>query len=156
VDVDQPALGRALADGLCDALPGWVERSVERMLVAYHGTLDAGAMAAAHESGAKAAGEIGPRIRALLDADIDEQRANPLSIVREAVHYPTDVLRAAGVPPVQRDRFAEERFPDDDYDLTPTSFADIDPRLQETGLAWGAAKAWEHKRRHAAEGAVQP
>jgi hypothetical protein len=39
-------------------------------------------------------------------------------------------------------------FPDDDYGLTPASFADIDPALAEPGLAWGAAKAWVHRRRH--------
>ncbi len=32
-------------------------------------------------------------------------------------------------------------FPDDDYDLTPASFGDLDPALHEPGLVWGAAKA---------------
>ena len=32
-------------------------------------------------------------------------------------------------------------FPDDPYDLTPGSFADVDPSLHEPGLVWGAAKA---------------
>lgn len=141
---------RSLADGICEALPEWVERSVERLLVAYRGTRDTAVMAAATEAGARAAADVGNRLRTLLAADIDEQRINPLSLLREALVYPTEVLRQAGVPPVERDAFAEEQFPDDDYDLTPTSFADIDPGLQEMGLAWGAAKAWEHRRRHAA------
>jgi hypothetical protein len=64
------------------------------------------------------------------------------------VKYPTEVLRAAGVPPVQRDSFVEQAFPDDIYDLAPASFADLDPALQEAGLSWGAAKAFDHKRRH--------
>ena len=32
-------------------------------------------------------------------------------------------------------------FPDDDYDLSPATFADIDESLHEPGLVWGAAKA---------------
>jgi hypothetical protein len=32
---------------------------------------------------------------------------------------------------------------------TSTTFADLDPDLAEPGLAWGAAKAFVHKRRHA-------
>jgi hypothetical protein len=54
------------------------------------------------------------------------------------------VLRAAGVPPVRRDEFAEHAFPDDVYDLAPASFADVDPSLHEPGLVWGAAKAHVH------------
>ena len=140
---------RALADGVDAALPGWVERSVEHLLVAYTGSADPAAMAAAREAGERARSDVGARVRALLETDIDDQHTNPLSILRQAVTYPTEVLRRAGVPPVERDRFAEEHFPGDDYDLTPASFADIDPSLFDAGLEWGAAKAWVHKQRHA-------
>ncbi len=139
---------RALADGVDAALPRWVERSVEHLLVAHRGIADPAAMAAAREAGKRARADVGVRVRALLQVDIDEQHTNPLSILRQAVSYPTEVLRQAGVPPVERDRFAVERFPDDDYDLTPASFADIDPSLFDAGMAWGAAKAWVHKQRH--------
>ena len=42
-------------------------------------------------------------------------------------------------------------IPDDDYDLVPTSFADLDPSLRELGLAWGAARAYVHRARHRSE-----
>ncbi len=147
---------RALADGICAALPVWVERSVERLLVAYRGTADPDVMASAREAGGRAASDLGSRVRELLAADVDDQRTNPLSVVRSVVVYPTEVLRRAGVPPVERDSFAEERFPDDDYDLTPTSFADLDESLREVGLMWGVAKAWEHKRRHSGAEDARP
>ncbi|MEO7837220.1 MAG: hypothetical protein ABIS21_06220 [Acidimicrobiales bacterium] len=147
---------RALADGISAALPGWVERSVESLLVAHRGAAEPSVMIAARIAGARAGANVGARMRSLLDADIDDQRINPLSVLREAVVYPTEVLRQAGVPPVVRDVFAEERFPDDDYDLTPTSFADVEANLRDLGLAWGAAKAWEHKRRHANSGEHRP
>jgi hypothetical protein len=85
----------------------------------------------------------------LLALDVDEQRVNPLALVRRAVSYPTAVLRDAGVPPVVRDEFDERAFPDDVYGLAPAAFADIDPALHEPGLLWGAAKAHAHlARRH--------
>ena len=87
-------------------------------------------------------------MRALLAADVDEQRTTPLTLLREAVVYPAAVLREGRVPPVERDEFSRTRLPDDDYDLAPATFADVDPSLHELGLVWGAAKAWTHKQRH--------
>jgi hypothetical protein len=105
--------------------------------------------AQAAADGRQAVADVGSRVRALLLADIDEQWTTPLAILRrEAVRYPTEVLQAAGVPPVVRDRGAEDLFPDDLYDLVPASFADLAPDLADAGLRWGAAKAFEYKRRH--------
>lgn len=143
------AHARALADAVDAALAGWVERSVERLLMEATGEADPATMAEARAAGDRARDDIGGRVRALLEADIDDQRQSPLALLRSAVAYPTAVLRRAGVPPVGRDEFSLDRFPDDDYDLTPASFADVDPSLLEPGLAWGAAKAWAHRRRHA-------
>jgi hypothetical protein len=149
VPVEVAGYARALADGIEHALPGWVERSVERIMTAWAGSVPAEVAQQARAAGRQAAEEVGPRVRALLEADIDEQRSTPLAILRgAAVRYPTGVLVAAGVPPVVRDAAAEELFPDDGYDLVPASFADLSPELAETGLYWGAAKAFEYKRRH--------
>jgi hypothetical protein len=154
---------QALAEGIEAALPAWVERSVARIMTAATAAATApaspsagaarsvwaGVAAAARAAGARAAGDVGPQVRALLDTDIDQQWTTPLAIVRAAaVAYPTEVLRDAGVAPVGRDAFAVERFPDDPYDLTPASFADLAPELGPLGIAWGAAKAFEHKTRH--------
>jgi len=144
-------IARNLADGIEAALPGWVERSVARIFAAWSGgPLPDEVAGAAADAGKRAGDEVGGRVRALLMADVDEQRSTPLAIVRSAVRYPAEVLRAAGVPPVVRDEFAVRSFPDDEYDLSPATFADLDPALADVGLAWGAAKAFEHKRRHSA------
>jgi hypothetical protein len=138
----------ALASGIEAALPGWVTSSVERIMRAWTGDVPADVAGAAQRAGRQAQMETGPVVRALLGADIDEQCTTPLALVRQAVKYPTAVLRQAGVPPVERDRFAERAFPDDSYDLSPATWADVDPGLAELGLNWGAAKALEHRRRH--------
>jgi hypothetical protein len=133
---------RALAEALVAALPGWVERSVADRFRAWSGVEPPPAVVtAAREAGAAAVREVEPPLRALLAQDVDEQRANPLAIVRRAVVHPTHVLRAAGVPPVVRDAHAARLFPADDYDLSPAAFADLHASVHEPGLEWGAAKA---------------
>ena len=135
----------ALADAIDDVLPRWVDRSVRRRLSK---PLPPGVATLARQAGERARDEVGAAIRELLLRDVDEQRGNPLALLRTAVRYPTEVLHAAGAPAIERDKFSRERFPDDDYDLTPANWSDVDPSLQELGIAWGAAKAFVHKTRH--------
>ena len=135
---------RELSEGIAQALPGWVMSAVESRLLA----MSPGVREAAEAAGAAAAAEIGGEVARLLAADIDDQRENPLAVLRQAVRYPTEVLIDAGAVPVERDDFAIDRFPDDIFDLTPASFGDIHPDLQSPGLTWGAAKAFVHRRRH--------
>jgi hypothetical protein len=141
--------GTALADAVVHALPGWVERSVARLVRAWTGGEPAAeVLEAAQDAGRRAAVEVGADVRALVEADIDDQRTTPLSLLRAAVRYPTEVLQAAGVPPVERDAVQERLLPGDVYDLSPATFADVDPTLAEPGMLWGAAKALAHRRRH--------
>jgi hypothetical protein len=145
-DVSAPA--RELAAAVADALPAWVERCVERIHRAWAGPPPPAVVEAARAAGAAAQADVAPRVRALLEADIDEQQTTPLALVRCGVSHPTRVLAAAGVPPVERDALQRELFPDDVYGLSPASFADVDPRLTDLAITWGAAKAWAHRRRH--------
>jgi hypothetical protein len=139
----------ALADAIEATLPAWVVGCVQRVMRAWTGVPPPDEVVrAAEEAGRRAQAEIGRAVRALLEADIDDQRTTPLALLRTAVRYPTDVLRAVGVPAVARDRFVEEAFPHDIYGLSPASFAEMDPGLADVGISWGAAKAFEHKRRH--------
>lgn len=152
---DEAALAahaRALGDGIDAAIAPWVVACVERVHRAWTGVRDDAVSAAAADAGARARTEVVPRIRRLLDTDIDEQRTSPLAIVRDAVRFPTEVLTSAGVPPVVRDAVAEAQFPDDAYDLTPGSLAELDPSLREVAIAWGAAKAFVHLARRRAAG----
>jgi hypothetical protein len=150
------AYGAALADAVDEVLAAWVVRCVDRVLLAWQDAGGVGSFAAVRDA-ARAAGddaraEVVPALRALLARDVDDQTVNPLTLLREAVRYPTAVLAAAGVPPVVRDEFDERAFPDDVYGLKPATFADVDPALHERGLEWGAAKAHVHLARRRAEG----
>jgi hypothetical protein len=156
-DPDDAAALRAhamtLADAVVGALPAWVERSVATRFRDWSGDdAPAPVVAAAREAGQAAVRDVEPALRTLLSQDVDEQRTNPLSIIRRAVVHPTGVLQAAGVAPVERDAHAERLFPDDLYDLAPATFGDLDAAVHEPGLVWGAAKAHVVLRRRRAEG----
>jgi hypothetical protein len=138
----------ALAEGIAAAVPRLVERSVDRLYRAWSGPPPPAVAEAARRSGQEALAAVDPAVRSLLEADVDDQRTTPLSILRHAVRYPTAVLAAAGVPEVVRDPMDEAMFPDDPYGLTPAALGDVDPGLAGLGIAWGAAKASVHRRRH--------
>lgn len=137
----------ALAEAVEELVPGWVERSVRRVAGDAGRALGPELVEATAEAARSAGRDLGAEVRALVAADIDDQRTTPLSILRAGARYPAAVLRAAGVPPVDRDATRGRLFPDDLYDLAPATFADVDPRLTEPGLRWGAAKALAHLRR---------
>lgn len=92
------------------------------------------------------------RLRTTLEVDVDAQRVNPLQVLREAVRFPTGVLRVAGVPPAVRDEYDERINPDDIYGIGPAHWNDIDESLTGPGIVWGAAKAGTVLQRRRAEG----
>jgi hypothetical protein len=141
-----------LAVALDTAIGPWVERSVVRLVTAYRGEVAPEVVAQARLAGERARVEVGAELRAFLATDVDEQRSNPLAILRAAVRYPTAVLREAGVPPVRRDEFQERAFPGDVYDLAPATWTDIGPEVQDAGIVWSAWKAKTVLDRRRAEG----
>jgi hypothetical protein len=146
-------LAEDLAEGIERHLRGWVVDGVEARMKQWSGSFPGAVRDRAEEAGIEATRVVGSSVRTLLGTDVDQQGANPLALVRGlAVPFPTRVLQQAGVPPVVRDEFTERAFPDDPYDLSPASFGDLHPSLQDPGLAWGAAKAYVVLARRRAEG----
>jgi hypothetical protein len=137
--------GAAIVAGIERDVPRWVVANVSRLLDAW-GRSDhvarAVALDAAPEAGRRAAHRVGAALDALLAIDPGQQRSTPLEIVRTIYREPTEILAAAGVPPVVRDAFDERAWPDDEYDLVPRTLGDLgDPDLGPLHLAWGMAKA---------------
>ena len=138
----------ALADAVEEVLPGWIERLVLERIVQWRGDdVPPDVRAEAAAAGAAAVEDVMPRLRGLLGTDVDAQRLNPLAVLRAGTRHAHQVLAAVGMPPVERDDFAERSFPEDDYDLVPATWSDVDPSLHEVGITWGAAKAYVHKAR---------
>lgn len=77
----------------------------------------------------------------LLATDVDDQRANPLHILRQSTVFATAALKDAGVSPVQRDDFDRQSMPDDLYALGPLTWRDLSDEVHDAGITWGAWKA---------------
>lgn len=146
------AIASELAAAVEAAVPAWIERLVLGRIRDWNGEVGAEATAAAVGAAEAARADVVPRMRALLEADIDAQRGNPLELLRAATRHAHVALADLGVPGVTRDDFSERSFPEDEYDLMPATWADVDPSLHELGLTWGAAKAYVHMARRRAEG----
>ncbi len=142
-----------LADRVEEVVPGWIERLVLDRVRDWSGHVSAEVAAEAVVAAEAARADAVPRMRALLGTDIDQQRGNPLEVLRSTTRHAHDALARIGVPSVVRDDFSHRSFPGDAYDLMPATWSDVDPSLHELGLTWGAAKAYVHKARRRAGGA---
>lgn len=130
-----------LLDAVAAVLPGWLERSVIRTSIRLTGGCSQELRTAAAAMAARCAPSVMVSLEALLATDVDRQQSNPLSVLRGAVRYPTELLSDAGLQPVRRDEFAVRAFPHDIYGISPATWTDIDESLLEPGLIWGAWKA---------------
>lgn len=141
-----------LADAVERVVPAWIEGLVLERVRQWRGEVSPEVVAEAVAAGEVARDDLAPRIRRLLRADIDDQRANPLELLRATTRHAGVVLEGLGVPPIERDQFAVRSFPDDVHGLMPATWADVHDDLHELGIAWGAAKAYVHKARRRDEG----
>lgn len=146
------AAAAALVDTAETVVPAWIERLVTDRLQAWRGIVSDDERASAVAAGEAARDEVVPKLRSLIETDVDAQATNPLSLLRRATAHAHIVLADAGVPPIVRDEFAERTFPDDEYGLVPATWDDIDPALTEPGIGWSAAKAFLFKSRRRREG----
>lgn len=149
------AFGAELVDAIERAIPDWVRRAVHSRLDAHRPAaraavdgVDPGLLdRRIAEAGSAAAADVAARLSDVLQRDVDDQWTNPLSVVRDAIRYPTEILSALNVPEVERDRHATRILPEDVYDLAPANFAALGPEVHECGIRWGAAKAHLHLQR---------
>lgn len=81
------------------------------------------------------------RLGALLATDAGRQAETPLELVRVALGPLTVALMGTGIEPSGRDEQQRRAVPDDPYDLSPASPADLGPEVAAAAVAWGAAKA---------------
>ena len=134
-----------IVDGVDRLAAAWVVRAVMRIVDAW-GRLTPDArtatIAAARDAGEVARTRVVRELREFFAVDVAEQRTTPLAIVRTLRTDATEVLRAAGIPEVERDEFDTRAFPDDIYGIVPLSIAELgDDELGGALLAWGLGKS---------------
>ena len=92
---------------------------------------------------------------ALLATDVDEQRSNPLQVLRSATLPVTEFLMSLGVPAVKRDEFESRAMPDDVFAIGPLAWVDMGGDVHECGITWGAWKAATVLTRRRGEGVLR-
>jgi hypothetical protein len=97
---------------------------------------------------------VSKQLAALLGTDVDEQRENPLHVLRSCMSVATHALATAGVPQAQRDEFEQRAMPNDVYAIGPLTWRDLSEDVHEAGITWGAWKAATVLTRRRAEGKV--
>ncbi|MEY2968590.1 MAG: hypothetical protein RIQ64_1217 [Actinomycetota bacterium] len=145
-----------LIDAVARVVEPWLIRVAIDTYAAHLGSTASEFRTAAESTAREGSDWVVARLRATLEVDVDVQRVNPLQTLREAVRFPTAVLRAAGVPVKVRDEYDEKINPDDVYGIGPAHWNDIDESLVEPGIVWGAAKASTVLQRRRAEGKLDP
>ena len=76
-----------------------------------------------------------------LSVDVDEQRTNPLHILRQSTRLANELLSAAEIVPPVRDEFETSAMPHDVYRIGPLTWRDLGEEVHEAGITWGAWKA---------------
>ena len=141
-----------LINAVAASTAGWLERCVTETALVRSGRCDDDLVVRAAAMATGVSPVLVAEITELLRTDVDEQRHNPLMLYRAAVVHPTRLLLDAQVPAAVRDEFLERVFAEDRYGLSPATWADVDERLREPGLRWGAWKAAVVLHRRRAEG----
>ncbi len=137
------------------AVPSWVAR---RMLeIASHGGVSAGAdfMEAIESVSRETVQQLSGDLLALLATDVDQQRFNPLQVIREANVFANQSLAMLGVPVPRRDEFDAQVMPHDSYAIGPLTWKDLSEDVHDAGISWGAWKAATVLMRRRAEGKIQ-
>jgi hypothetical protein len=153
--VDTPQLGpysQALFDAVMDAVPIWITRRLlEIAQLAPSGDIDTVLGEAAHVA-QQTQHFVREHLYQLLSQDVDDQRSNPLHILRRSNLIATEVLQLAQIPSVHRDEFDKSALPDDVYAIGPHTWRDISEEVHEAGITWGAWKAATVIQRRRSEG----
>lgn len=93
------------------------------------------------EAAERAEAWVASELAALLAADPEEQRTNPLHLMRTASRFATPVLRELKVPLPGRDEFEARAMPEDEYGIGPLAWIDLGEEVHDAGISWGAWKA---------------
>lgn len=91
---------------------------------------------------------------AMLATDVDQQRSNPLHVLRMSTVAANEFLRSANVPPAVRDEFEVKAMPHDVYSIGPLTWKDLSEEVHDAGISWGAWKAAMVLTRRRSEGKI--
>ena len=145
---------RDLYEAVLQAVPLWVSR---RMIeIASPAGVEAGAdfMSSVEKVIQQTTNQLQGDLLTLLTTDVDQQRFNPLQVIREANVFANQALETLGIPLPHRDEFDAHVMPHDSYAFGPLTWRDLSEDVHEAGISWGAWKAATVLTRRRAEGKI--
>lgn len=131
----------ALLSAVCAAYPAWVRARIVGVARASGRDLVADDLARTDAAVARATAWLETELSLLLATDVDEQRVNPLQVMRRAARFAAEVLDSVGVPVPTRDEFEHRAMPEDPYGIGPLAWRDLGEAVHDAGIEWGAWKA---------------
>ena len=131
----------ALLSAVCAAYPAWVRGRIVVIARASGRDLSPDDLVRADAAVGRAVSWLEAELRGLLATDVDEQRVNPLQVMRRAARFAADVLESIGVPVPTRDEFEHRAMPEDPYGIGPLAWRDLGESVHDAGIEWGAWKA---------------
>ncbi|MEY3805477.1 MAG: hypothetical protein RIR69_289 [Actinomycetota bacterium] len=145
---------KALCDAVVHAVPGWLTTRITALVEGVSTDDRDKVLSALDDIVERTQRSVRHDLYGLLLQDVDEQRQNPLQVLRNSIKYATDVLNSCGIPHVVRDEFDVKAMPDDVYALGPLTWKDLSEEVHEAGINWGAWKAATVLQRRRAEGKI--
>ncbi len=137
----------ALFDAVMRATPDWVRGRLQH--IAPGVALDEAAIILRIQTA------IRNELSELLKSDVDDQRENPLHVIRRCAETVNADLETANVPYAQRDEFEIRAMPNDVYAFGPLTWRDLSEDVHDAGITWGAWKAATVLSRRRDEGKLQ-
>lgn len=126
----------ALLEAVVRVYPAWLRGRMTQISGGAQGAVEATERAVA-----AASAWLHDALATLLATDPDEQRSNPLQVIRSASRFANAELAVLGVDAPERDEFDTRAMPDDTYALGPLAWIDLGQDVHEAGIEWGAWKA---------------
>lgn len=130
-----------LAVEVCAVYASWLESRVVEVCRAAGRPLSPEARSRLSDEVRTTADGVLADLARLLGTDVDDQRENPLHVLRRGSRRIAAFLAAESVPAPTRDEFEERAMPDDVYAIGPLAWRDLGERVHEAGIEWGAWKA---------------
>lgn len=93
-------------------------------------------------------------LRRFLATDVDDQKSNPLQLLRESTRLANELLASLTVAPAPRDEYEERAMPHDVFGVGPLTWRDLSEEVHDAGITWGAWKAATVLSRRREEGKI--
>lgn len=144
----------ALFDAVCRAVPSWITRRIHEIVQSAPEGNRQSVLSSLDDIVLGTLDFVQRELRQLLAQDVDEQRNNPLHVLRQSSMIATGVLKSEGISEVVRDEFDSAALPNDVYAIGPLTWKDLSEEVHEAGITWGAWKAATVLQRRRAEGKI--